>query len=435
MFSAANATPHGSSLLTRRGMLATTATAVAATAWGRALAGDKSEPPKQIAAVVTEFRHRSHAHGIAGRWLEGFELDGQSDGPSSRLVALYTDQVPANDMSRALCEKHKIPIYPTIRETLCRGGNKLAVDGVLLIGEHGNYPYNEKGQHLYPRRRFFEETVAVFRDSGRAVPVFSDKHLAYNWKDAKWIYDRAAELKVPFMAGSSLPTAWRSPPVEIELGAAIEEALAVGYGGIESYGFHALEMLQCMVERRQGGETGVVEVQALEGDAVWKAGDDKRWSRPLLSAALATSTELTKQGSPEENCKTPLAFLIEYQSGLKATVLMLSGHTSENLFAARLAGRGHPLATNFRLQNGFPSSHFTRLVQGIDQMFASGKPSWPVERTLLTTGILDAALTSRLEGQKRRETPELAIAYSAGPAWKEPPLPKTGPPLPSSENR
>jgi hypothetical protein len=70
-------------------------------------------------------------------------------------------------------------------------------------------------------------------------------------------------------------------------------------------------------------------------------------------------------------------------------------------------------------------------VQGIDEMFTSGKPSWPVERTLLTTGILDAALTSRFEQQKRLETPQLAITYPAGPAWKEPPLPKTGPPLPS----
>jgi hypothetical protein len=330
-----------------------------------------------------------------------------------------------------MCEKHKVPIYPTIRETLCRGGKKLAVDGVLLIGEHGEYPYNEKGQHLYPRRRFFEETAAVFRDSGRAVPVFNDKHLAYNWEDAKWIYDQAVELKVPFMAGSSLPNAWRAPAVEIELGAEIEQALAVGYGGIESYSFHALEMLQCMVERRKGGETGVAAVQALEGAAVWKAGDDKRWSRPLLSAALATGTQLTKPGKPEQNCKNPLAFFIEYKSGLRATMLMLSGHTSENFFAAQIAGKREPVATNFRLQDGFPSSHFTRLVQGIDQMFTTGKPAWPVERTLLTTGILDVALTSRFENQKRLETPQLAIAYPAGPAWQEPPLPKTGPPLPT----
>jgi hypothetical protein len=364
---------------------------------------------------------------IAGRWLEGFELDGQGDRPRSRLVALYTDQVTERDISRKLCEKHKVPIYATIREALCRGGDKLAVDGVLLIGEHGTYPFNEKGQHLYPRRRFFEETVKVFRDSGRVVPVFSDKHLSYNWKDAKWMYDQAVDLKVPFMAGSSLPTTWRRPALELDAGTDIEEALAVGYGGLESYGFHALETLQCMMERRKGGETGVAAVQCVEGAAVWKASEEKRWSRRLLDAALAAGTEKTKPGAPEKNSKNPAAFLIEYRDGRRAAVLMLSGHTGDFLFAAQVAGRREPAAMNFWLQDGPPSGHFTLLVQGIDRMFATGKPSWPVERTLLTTGILDAALTSRFEKHKRLETPQLAIAYAPGPAWTQPPLPRTGP--------
>lgn len=413
----------------RREFLAASTLQAALLASRRVPAAEKSDRPKQIAAVITGFRHRSHAHGIAGRWLEGFDLDGQSERPASRLVSCYIEQMPQNDIGRAMCEKHGVSIYPTIREALCRGGDKLAVDGVLIIGEHGTYPFDEQGRHLYPRRRFFEETVAVFRQSGRVVPVFSDKHLAYNWPDAKWIYDQAVELKVPFMAGSSLPNAWRAPAVEIELGTEIEEAVAVAFGGTESYGFHALEMLQCLVERRRGGETGVKSVQTLEGDAVWKAAEDKRWSRSLLDAALATGTR-NKPGTPEQNCKQPLVFLIEYADGLRAAVLMLSGHVSENLIAVRAAGAKQPLAVHFRLQNGFPSTHFAELVRGIDRMYVTGKPSWPVERTLLTTGILDAALTSRFESQKRLATPHLAIAYPPGPAWQEPPLPKTGPELP-----
>jgi hypothetical protein len=451
----------------RRDFLAIAAGGIAAANSRCLVAGEAPERPKEIAAIVTAFRYRSHAHGIAGRWLEGMELDGQSQRPASRMVALFTDQVPKNDLSRALCEKHGVPIYPTIGEALCRGGTKLAVDGVLIIGEHGTYPFDEQGRHLYPRRRFFEETVAVLREAGRAVPVFMDKHLAYNWPDAKWIYDQAVELKLPFMAGSSVPNAWRAPAVDIELGAEIEEAVTVGFGGIESYGFHTLEMLQAMIERRQGGETGVAAVETLEGDAVWKAAEEKRWSRSLLDAALATGLR-TKPGSPEKNCKQPTAFLIEYRSGLKATVLMLSGHVSEYLFAAqcflassrqspttrgfrassrqnptaqgfrassrqsptaREAKRREPVAFNFRLQEGFPSGHFATLARGIDRMFTSGRPSWPVERTLLTTGVLDAALTSRFENGRRMETPHLAIAYPAGPAWQEPPRPKTGPPI------
>ena len=128
------------------------------------------------------------------------------------LASLYTDQVPESDISRELAVKYGVPIFPTIREALTLGGDSLAVDGVVLVGEHGTYPFNEKGQHMYPRRRFFEETVAVFKQSGRVVPVFNDEHLAWNWEDAKWMYDTASEMKIPFMAGSSMPVSPRIPP-------------------------------------------------------------------------------------------------------------------------------------------------------------------------------------------------------------------------------
>jgi hypothetical protein len=393
---------------------------------GRALRSQPAAAIKNIAAVVTEFRTNSHAEVIVGRWLEGFELDGSKERPRSKLVALYTDQVPKNDISRALAKKHDVPIYSTIRETLTRGGDKLAVDGVLLIGEHGDYPLNEKGQRLYPRRRFFEETVKVFRESNRVVPVFSDKHLSYNWENAKWMYDQAVALKMPLMAGSSLPLTWRKPAVEVEAGSSVEEILVVGYGGLESYGFHALETLQCLVERRKGGETGVAAVTCLEGPAVWKAGDDKQWSRGLLEAALSVGTAGTKKARAEEAAKKPAAFLIEYVDGARGTVLMLSGLTNEFLAAVRLTGKREPLATNFWLQPGRPFGHFTLLAQAIDQMFTTGKPTYPAERTLLTTGVLDAAINSHFEGHRRKSTPELAVRYRPGPAWRAPPEPRTG---------
>lgn len=381
---------------------------------------------KAVAAVVTEYRPNSHADVIVGRWLEGSELDGTGDRPKSKLTALYTDQVPKKDLSRALAEKHGVPIYPSIRAALCRGGDKLAVDGVLLIGEHGDYPFNEKKQHMYPRRRFFEEVVKVFRASNRVVPVFSDKHLSYNWENAKWMYDQAVALKVPFMAGSSLPLTWRRPAVELEAGSPVTEILVVGYGGLESYGFHALETLQCLFERRKGGETGVVAVTCLEGPAVWKAGDDKRWSRDLLAAALAVGTDGTKKAKPEEACKNPAAYLLEYADGTRGTVLMLSSLTREFLAAARVTGRATPFAVNFWLQPDRPYGHFTSLAKAIDQMFTTGKPTYPVERTLLTTGVLDAAITSQFEKHRRQETPQLAIRYQPGPAWQAPPAPRTG---------
>jgi hypothetical protein len=182
-----------------------------------------------------------------------------------------------------------------------------------------------------------------------------------------------------------------------------------------------------MTERRKGGETGVAAVQCIEGDAVWKAAEEKRWSRRLLDAALAVGSDQTKPGKPEANCKNPAAYLIEYKDGRRAAVLMLTGHTRNFLFAAQVAGRRELVATLFWLQDGRPYGHFSLLAQGIDRMIATGKPSWPVERTLLTTGILDAVMTSRFEKHKRLETPHLALAYAPGPAWTQPPRPKTGP--------
>jgi hypothetical protein len=298
------------------------------------------------------------------------------------------------------------------------GGDKLAVDGVLLIGEHGNYPYNALGQHMYPRRRFFEEATAVIRRAGRPVPVYNDKHLAYAWEDAKWMYDAARELKLPFMAGSSVPLAWRKPPAEVPLGAEVAEAVALSFGGTEAYGFHSLEGLQCMVERRKGGETGVKSVQHLAGQQVWDAGEAERWSWSLLRAALGRSQKPAVAAATETEIrrivKEPEAFLVEYRDGLKGGILFLHGLVDEFLFAARLPAAAKPVATLFALQDGKPFGHFALLCQAIERMFVTGKPPYPVERTLLTTGVLDRAMHTRAQKGEKLETPELAIRYEVG---------------------
>jgi len=363
----------------------------------------------KIAAIVTEYRLNSHADVIVTKFLEGCDMpDGGRWEPQVDIASLYTDQVPANDMSREMAKKHNVPLFDTIHGALTLGTDKLAVDGVLLIGEHGNYPYNEKGQHLYPRRRLFEETVKTFDDCGRVVPVFSDKHLSYSWDNAKWMYDTAKKMKIPFMAGSSLPVTWRRPPLELPLNCELEDALAVGYADVEAYGFHALETLQCMIERRQGGESGVKAVQCLMGDDVWKAGDDGRWSWDLLKAALSTDPK-SKPGDVRANVKEPIAFMMEHRDGFRSCVLMLNGQTSEFLFAGKV--KGQILATDFWLQEGRPYAHFARLDDAIQKMFLTGKPTYPVERTLLTTGVLAFIMESKFQGGKRLETPELAVRY------------------------
>jgi hypothetical protein len=369
---------------------------------------------KRIAAIITEYRPQSHADVIVTKFLKGFPIDTELMRPRVDVASMYIDQFPDIDIGRQMAAEHDVPIFPSIAQAMTLGGKELAVDGVLLIGEHGDYAWNEKEQHLFPRKYFMEQICGVMSTSKRAAPIFNDKHLSYNFHDAKWMYDRATKLGAPFMAGSSVVTNWRNPWLEHELDANIEEAVAVGYSGMDIYGFHTLEVLQCMVERRRGGETGVTAVTCLEGEAVWEAGRNGRWSRELAEAACA-AIENKPDGSMEEHCKNPVAFLVEYRDGLRAAVLMLNGYITDLAYGARVGGQVQGAEFYCQLHGGQSGAYaaFSYLSLNIEEMFLTGRPTYPVERTLLTSGVLEAALDSRHQGYVRLETPHLEIVYQS----------------------
>ena len=365
--------------------------------------------------ITTEYRGFSHADVIATRFIQGYILSTtETYWPRTQVVSIYHDQMPVNDMTPGFAAHAGAKIVPSIQDAITLGTGKIAVDGVLILGEHGDYPRNEKGQHMYPRRRFFEETVNVFDAFGATVPVFNDKGLGFAWDDAKWMYDKARSMKFPLMAGSSLPTTWRRPELDVPIGVKFNECLAIGYGDLEAYGFHALETLQCMVERRVGGETGVKSVTCLEGEAVWTAAAAGLWSRSLLDAVLAC-VEKKKTGLPEKRVANPQIALIEYVDGLRASMIMLNGFSSAFGFAGRIHDQSQPVAAHFYLQEpGF--GHFSYLTHNLETMYITGKETYPPERTLLTTGILDSVMTSRFENHRRIETPWLAeVKYQVGP--------------------
>lgn len=373
--------------------------------------------PKRVAAIITEYRLHSHADVIVGKILEGYQHDG-GPGPDLQLVSMYVDQFPTTDMSRDLARKHKFKIAGTIADALTLGGKELAVDGVLCIGEHGKYPKNEKGQVLYPRRRFFAEVADTFVRCKKSVPVFNDKHLAASWEDAAWMAGRARELFIPLLAGSSIPVTWRKPQLQLPRECALEAAVQIGYADLEAYGFHALEGLQCMVERRKGGETGVKAVQCLQGGDMWSALDQGRWSHKLLETALERVPAHLPGDyrAPTARANDAAVYLLEYQDGLKAAVAMMNGYVHEGdggafCFAGQLRGESKPQATHFYLQQPDPFAHFAYLVRAIDATIQTGHAVYPFERTLLTTGVLDAIMTSRAEKHRRVETPHLAIRY------------------------
>lgn len=402
-----------------------------AACWLASPATAEEKIPK-IALVTTVWYHNSHADVIAGRLLDGYTLDGKGEFPKLKLVSAYIDQFsPRGDKSREFAKQHGFAIFDSIEKSLTLGGDKLAVDGVLLVAEHGDYPESDTGSIQHPKRRFFSEIAKVCEASGRVVPVFSDKHLSDNWTDIEWIYGEAQRLKVPLMAGSSLPTLWRYPPADLERGKPVKELVATSYHRLDAYGFHALEMVQCLVERRQGGETGVKRVRTLSGDAVWAAGDAGEFDFKLLDEAVSRFKErpLPAGKTARDVVKKPYLFQVDYNDGLRASILTMDGSNVEWAAAWRYAD-GSTQSTTFWTQEARPFMHFTYLLQGAEKMFHTGQPTWPVERTLITSGQLDSLLVSNKKNGEWIETPHLArIKYESSFDWQQPPAPPPDRPI------
>lgn len=383
---------------------------------------------RRMAIVTTEWRFRSHAWHMGERFLVGYPIDGRWHKPPLDVVSAYVDQKPESDLSRRRSDEFGFPLYPSIAEALRCGGEKLAVDAVLIIGEHGNYPRNELGQKLYPRYEFFKQVVDVFKRDGRSVPVFNDKHLSWNWEWAKEMAETARALDFPFLAGSSLPVTWRMPALDLPYGAATDEVMCVAIGGVDSYDFHALETIQCMAERRRGGETGVAWVEAMRGDAVFKAMEKGNWRQggwdpQLFQSCLCRSQTLAqpetfshRYPTPEQVrqwVRQPIAYRFQYADGLKATMLLMNGLVGDFTFAARLQGRSEPLSTLFYLPPNPNVVYSAALMSKVEETFMTGKAPYPVERTLLTSGLVAAGMQSLASNQKRLETPHLSVRYQA----------------------
>ncbi|QDT92280.1 hypothetical protein Pan161_39470 [Gimesia algae] len=394
-------------MMTRRDWIASVAAAYGVVSQRVNAAPVKSVETKSIAAVVSIYEPKTHADVLVGKILEGWKQDGGA-GPALKLSSLYVDQFTDLDLSRKMAAKYNVPIFDSIEKAVTVGTDRIPVDGVISIGEHGEYPINAKGQHLYPRRRFFKEITDTFQKYDRVVPVFNDKHPGPVWADAKWMYDRAQEMKVPFMAGSSLPLTYRKPELNLPLGSEIEAAVGIGYSELDRYGFHALECFQCLVERRRGAESGVEWVQYLDGDAMWNVLDEGLVSQAVFDAALAAVPKV-RQGDVRDDPDAGL-FLFKYNDGFVGALFMLQS-VNRTSVALKLKGQEKPVATQFEERTEPAHPHFAYLLKSIERMIHTGRPSYPVERTLLTSGMLDRALTSRLQGGKRLETPELAIRY------------------------
>ena len=396
---------------------------VSAAAVSTALAAPS--PRKKIALIATAVFEKSHAQHFIDRFALGYNWAGGWQKPRVDLVSLYVDQFDGKDLARGRSQRYGIPIHKSIADALTLGTGKLAVDGVVIIGEHGKYPENELGQTLYPRYEFFKEVVKVFEASGRSVPVFNDKHLSTDWKKCAEMVADSKRLNFPFLAGSSLPVTRRLPAVDLPWGAPLNESVAVGYGGVEKYDFHGLETAQCMDERRRGGESGVKSVLALRGAKMWDHAAKRETTKRLLVSALSRSHTLpVKEGYHTDAISFDwarsvfpegYAYFIEHRDGFKTTLFMLG--TRDFDYAGLHADTGEitscqmflPMPSNVATTADF----FNPLVHHIEDMVLQNKAPYPVERTLLTSGILIAAVNSLHCDGAVINTPELNVRYEA----------------------
>lgn len=390
-------------------------------------------PPPKVAALFSEFRFRSHAYNILENFLGPRWFRGQRFAPAVQVVAFYADQFPENDMAREVSARFGIPLFDSIEEALCLGGSKLAVDAVLSIVEQGDYPMNERWQKLYPRKEFFDRSVAVMRDSRRFVPYFNDKHLSHSASEAATMYHVARQYTIPLMAGSSVPLAQRRP-IRFELPPAprFEQAVAIHGGNVESYDFHGLELLQSFVEARYGRETGIAQVQFLEGEQLLIASEQPSWPRESIAAALRAELgeapdDLFGPLPGDPTPPPPHAIVVDYRDGLRAVVLKIGQNPNRWNFACRLRDEPEPRAT--ALYNGPWGNRnlFAALSHAIQSFFVYRQPPYSPVRTLLAGAAVDAAMSSRLAGGDPISTSFLARGYSLrdfsefrenGASWK-----------------
>lgn len=384
-------------------------------------------PRKKVAFIGTEVKTHSHAQHFLDRMTLGYNWAGQWMEPRLDVASIYVDQYPEDDLARGRIARHKLKQFPTIEEALTLGGSGLAVDGVVIIAEHGKYPRNEKGQTLYPRYEFFKRVVKVFEQSGRSVPVFNDKHLSTTWARCQEMVDDSRRLGFPFLAGSSLPVTWRFPQIDMPLDVPLVESVCVGYGGVDSYDFHGLETAQCMSERRQGGEQGIRRVHALRGPAMWQAmaAEDREPTRRLMVAALNRSHNLpVETGYPSDAVtfewakKTfpdMVAYFIDHVGGFRTT-LFLAAIRDFN-YAGLRGDNGQVVSCQMYLpMPGHGSStadFFNPLVRHIEDLVINRRTNYPIERTLLTSGMVIGGVDSLHLGQTPVDTPEMKLAYKA----------------------
>ena len=381
---------------TRRGMLGLTGMAGLALSGISAESFGQNQQAKPRIAVVATFwgATRSHADWLVNKLIDGYWWHGAYIASRVEVVSLYLHQHDTSLLGQKVAKAKGIPVFKTVAEAVTLGGKELAVDGVVIVGEHGDYPTDMKGHWLLPRWWLYSQVIRVFEQSKRSVPVFNDKHFSYNWEDAKWMFDKSRELNFPLSGGSSIPVYFRKPEIELDMDTPIKGSVVVGGAADEGALFHCVDLLQAFVERRKGGETGVKSVQCIRGPETWKWTERNPWAAKLLES-VRLNFEL-KPGHFQENAQ-PNVCIVEYNDGTKAAIY--SGKDVGWTYAGEIEGRKDPVIISMLGWPGPFSQYHASNAQPhwITEMMVSGKEPFNAERLLLSTGIVAYNMESNWE--------------------------------------
>ena len=399
----------------RRELLAMSGTAALAGLAASAVSHGAEKRPR-IACIVTFWAAPgSHADWIITKLLDGYWWKGAHTPSRVDVVSVYIHQLKESGLGRKVCKSKGIPIFTTVSEALTLGAKALAVDGVVLVGEHGVYHNNLNGQKYYPRWWLYQQIVQVFEQSKRSVPVFNDKHLSTSWNEAKWMFDKSRELDFPLSGGSSIPFYFRKPEIDLDIDTPIKASVVAGGAGDEGSLFHCVDVLQSFVERRKGGETGIQSVQCIEGPETWNWTDRNPWAGNLLDAVRKSFDR--KPGNFQQAVREPRVSIVDYRDGTKAAVYSVQdvGWT----YAGDIEGRKDPTIISMLGWPG-PYSQYhaaNAFEHWLVEMMLTRKEPYNAERLLLSTGIVSFNMESNWENGRhspvgrRVETPFMDMAY------------------------
>lgn len=357
----------------------------------------------------------SPSQQLLDRFLIGYPRDGQFHRPTVSEVSAYLMLTDESDFGRRTID-FGLKIAPTAEQAAADA------DAVIIASRKPGSMAND---------RLLE--IALERAS-QGSACFVHGALSSSLERGRTLLRLAESRGIHLLAGTPWGVTWRLPETDLPAATPLAEALIVvqrhssGSGGsqgsLPGAELDALEGLLPIIERRQGGESGVRSLRLLEGPEVWRAGDKKLWSWKLLAAALSRSN--SPQGDPVLDGRTqdilglglvpklarnPVAWLLEHRDGLRSALLVLDGVVADHNFALGTRD-GRVLSAQLFRAPPPADHHFSRLVAVLEDFFQTGRPPWPVQRNLLIAGLLETFRHPASHSGKTIATPGLDLAYA-----------------------